>query len=164
MMGGLGASHATMIGGGDGDQLNARAMGGDVMQAGPGAATLSALGSWGANKFYGGPGRNLMLLGTGNDQVLTGTGAATIVGGNLGAPEGSGRGLIAFVNGNHPDVQIQSFGSGQNFISLVGFAAGEVTRALSSATTAGGSENLLLSDGTKIQFLGITGLTSSNFL
>ncbi len=164
MMAGLGASHATMIGGGDGDQLFARNQGGDVMQAGPGAVTMSALGSWGANKFYGGPGRNLMLLGTGNDQVLTGTGAATIVGGNLAAPEGSGRGLIAFVNGNHPDVQIQSFGSGQNFISLVGFAAGEVTRALSSATTAGGSQNLLLSDGTKIQFLGITGLTNSNFL
>ena len=164
MMGGLGFFHTTMIGGGNGDQLFARNLGGDVMQAGPGAVTMSALTSAGNNKFYGGPGVNVMFLGTGNDQVLTGTGAATIVGGNLGAPQGSGRGLIAFVNGNHPDVQIQSFGSAQNFISLVGFTPGEVTRALSAATFVGGSENLLLSDGTKIQFVGITNLTSASFL
>ena len=153
-----GGGKSTLIGGGDGDALYASFSAGDVLQAGPGAETLSAFLSQGNNKIYGGPGAEVILLGHGNDQVLAGTGSETIT------ASGFGQALIAFANGSHSNAQILSFGSGQNFISLVGFASGEATRALSVATFVGGSEQLTLSDGTKILFAGVTNLTSANFL
>ena len=52
----------------------------------------------------------------------------------------------------------------QDYLSLLGFAPGEAARALAAATTVSGSERLILSDGTRIQFLGVSGLTTSNFL
>ncbi len=151
------SGHATMIGGGDGDVLTASLSGNDVFQAMGGAETLSALGTNGTNKFYAGSGADLILLGNGGDQVLAGTGSATVIAGN-------GADLIALVAGNHADVTIENFTLGTDFISLVDFAANEGARALASATTLAGAEQLTLSDGTKILFVGVTGLTASSFL
>lgn len=148
---------ATMIGGGDGDVLTANFFGGDAFQAGAGAETLSAVGAIGANKFYGGPGADLILLGNGGDQVLAGTGSETIRG-------GAGADLFAFVNGNRTNAVLQGFLPGQDYISLVGFASGEAARALSAAIVFSGSEQVTLSDGTKILFSGINALFSTSFL
>ncbi len=160
---GLGG-HATMIGGGAGDVLTGNARGGDVFQAGSGAETMSGAGATGANKFYGGSGAEMLLLGNGGDQVLVGTGSETLVG-------GTGADLYAFTSGNRATVTIQNFAatasSGQglrDYVSFVGFATGEATRALAAATTVAGSEQLTLADGTKILFQGVTGLGSSSFL
>ena len=109
------------------------------------------------NNFYGGIGADLIILGSAGDQVLAGTGSETIIG-------GSGGDLFAFASGNAAQVTVQGFMPGQDYVSYVGFAQGEVARALSSATIIGGSEHLLLSDGTSILFVGITNLTSANFL
>ena len=154
---------ATLIGGGDGDVLTGQSSGGDVFQAGSGAETIFAGGSAAANKLYGGAGADYMVLGGGGDQVLAGTGSETIW-------AGFGADLIAFTNGNSPAVTVQgfsvapSFGQPRDYISLVGFAQAEAARAIAAATITSGSENIVLSDGTKIQFLGVTGLTSLNFL
>ncbi len=157
-----GGDRTTLIGGGDGDFLTGHAAGGDVFQAGAGAETINAAGASASNKFYGGSGADYMILGAGGDQVLAGTGSATIW-------TGVGADLIAFTNGRHPSVTFQTFTvapgiNPRDYIALVGFAPGEAARALATATISNGSENLVLSDGTKIQFLGFSGLTSSNFL
>lgn len=152
-----GSGRATLIGGGDGDILTAGSGGGTVLQAGMGAETLTASGSTGSNKFYGGSGANWMVLGDGGDQVLAGTGSETIIG-------GGGQDLFAFAIGQHPAVVIQNFTKGTDYVSFLGFATGEAGRALASATTVAGSERLTLSDGTQIQFLGVTNLTLANFL
>ena len=160
---GLGG-HATMIGGGAGDVLTGNAKGGDVFQAGSGAETLSGAGASGANKFYGGSGAEVLTLGNGGDQVLVGTGSETLIG-------GTGADLLAFTSGNRATVTIQNFaatassGSGlRDYVSFVGFATGEATRALAGATNVSGSERLTLSDGTTILFQGVTGLSSASFL
>ena len=152
-----GSGHATLIGGGAGDVLTAWTGGGTVLQAGSGAETLTALGSTGRNNFYGGAGPDLIVLGGGGDQVLAGAGAATMVG-------GAGADLFAFMSGNQPNVVIQNFVPGQDYVALLGFGSAEATKALSSAVTVSGSEQVTLSDGTRIQFLGVTGLQTSNFL
>jgi Ca2+-binding RTX toxin-like protein len=154
---------ATLIGGGDGDILAGQSSGGDVFQAGAGNETILAGGAVAANKFYGGSGAETMVLGGGGDQVLAGTGNETIW-------AGFGADLIAFTNGNHPAVTLQAFSAApsavqpRDYISLVGFAQDESGRAIAAATITNGSENIVLSDGTKIQFLGVTGLTSLNFI
>ena len=156
--------HATMIGGADGDVLTGNALGGDVFEAGAGAETLNAAGAVGSNKFYGGSGADLITLGSAGDQVLAGSGTETLIG-------GAGSDLFAFANGSHPSVTIENFSAVLNqtqvprdYVSFIGFSAGEATQALSSATVVAGSEQLTLSDGTKILFLGVTGLTNSSFL
>ncbi len=148
---------ATMIGGGEGDVLTANFFGGDAFQAGLGAETLTAAGAARANQFYGGPGADLIILGNGGDQVLAGTGSETLRG-------GAGADLFAFANGNGTNAVIEGYVAGQDYISLVGFGSGEANRALSAAAFISGSEQLTLSDGTKILFSGITNLSSANFL
>ena len=152
-----GSGHATLIGGGNGDVLTAWSGGGTVLQAGSGAETLTALGSTGRNNFYGGSGADVIVLGAGGDQVLAGTGAETMIG-------GAGADLFAFASGNHPNVMIENFVPGQDYIALLGFGTAEAATALSNAVTLSGSEQLTLSDGTRIQFLGIRVLGTSNFL
>ena len=89
--------------------------------------------------------------------MLAGSGRATMVG-------GAGADLFAFASGNAGSVVIQNFTAGADFVSLLGFTAGEAARALSSATTISGSEQLVLSDGTRILFQNVTGLSGTNFL
>jgi len=152
-----GSGRATIFGGGDGDVLHAGGGAGDVLVAGGGAETLSAVGTNGDQKFYGGSGDDLILLGAGTAQVLAGTGSATIV-------AGSGTDLIAVLNGNRSNVVVQNFTSGHDFVSVLNYGSGEVARALSSATTASGSERLFLSDGTSLLFQNVTGLALKDFL
>lgn len=154
---------AILIGGGDGDVLTAGAIspyglsGQDALVAGPGAETLTGAGTNTAVSFYAGPGADLMVAGNGPSQMLDGTGAATMVG-------GSGLDLFAFAQGHAAAVTIQAFNPSLNYLSLIGFPAGEAAAALAGATASGGNESLLLSDGTHITFQGFTGLSAANFL
>ncbi|MBC7635847.1 MAG: hypothetical protein H7251_09620, partial [Acetobacteraceae bacterium] len=152
-----GSGTSIIFGGGEGDVLTAGSGAGDTIKAGSGAETISAAGTQGVHKLYAGSGPNLIRTGNNNTNVLLSTGAATI-------SAGTGMDLYAFTQGNHPDVLIQNFKSGADFISLVGFASGEATRALGTATNSGGSEHLTLTDGTRITFQNFTGLTSTNFM
>ena len=152
-----GSGTSIIFGGGDGDVLTAGIGAGDTIQGGTGAETISAAGTNGVHKLFAGSGPELIRTGDNNTSVLLSTGAATI---NAGA----GVDLYAFTQGNHPDVLIQNFKSGADYITLVGFASGEAARAMATATTSGGSERLTLSDGTHITFQNFTGLTGANFL
>ncbi len=152
-----GSGQSIILGGGAGDVLTAGTGAGDAIVAGSGAETINAAGSPGANKIYAGTGPDLIKTGTGSTNILTSTGATTII-------SGTAVDLVAFVNGNHPSVTIQNFSLTSDFLTLSGFPAGEAAAALASHTTAGGSETLVLSDGTHITLQGVTALTTANFL
>ena len=152
-----GSGTSIIFGGGEGDVLTAGTGAGDTIKGGTGAETISAAGTHGVHKIYSGSGPNLILTGDNNTSVLLGTGAATIV-------AGAGIDLYAFTSGNHPDVVIQNFKSGSDFVALVGFAAGEASSAIAGSTRTGGSQILTLSDGTHITFQNFTGLALGNFM
>ena len=155
IIGGSGTS--IIFGGGDGDVLIAGTGAGDTIKGGAGAETISAAGTHGVHKFYSGSGPELIRTGDNNTSVLLGTGAATIV-------AGAGIDLYAFTSGNHPDVVIQGFKSGSDFLSLVGFGTGEASTALAHSTTSGGNQILTLTDGTHITFQSFTGAALGNFI
>ena len=155
---------ATLIGGGNGDLLAAGAAGNVAMQAGGGAETMSALGSNARVNFYTGPGDDLVLLGSGQEQLLVGTGNATIFGAANPSQYAGLQDLLAFTNGNHATVEIDRFTPGLQYISLIGFGAGELAHALATATTAAGSEQFTLSDGTRILFSNVSGITARSFV
>ena len=59
---------------------------------------------------------------------------------------------------------MQNFTKGQDFFTLSGFTPTEAATALASSTLIAGSQQLTLSDGTKILFAGVTGLSLTNFI
>lgn len=152
-----GNTPSIILGGGAGDVLTAGNSAGDVIQAASGAATISTAGTNGSHRIYAGSGPDLISTGSGSSSILLSTGAATIM-------PGSGIDLFAFANGNHPNVVIQGFSPLSDFISFIGFPAGEAAAALAGATSGSGSEVLTLSDGTHITLLGFTGLPAANIL
>lgn len=152
-----GAGSSIIVGGGAGDVLTAGSGKGDVIEAGAGAETIAAAASTGAEKLYGGSGPDLIATGHGSADVLLGAGATTLI-------AGGGTDLYAFTSGHANAVTIENFSAGQDYLSLVGFAAGAAGTALASAVTSGGNEQITLPDGTRITFQGFTGLSAGNFL
>ena len=59
---------------------------------------------------------------------------------------------------------VQNFNPTLDSLTLLNFGSNEAATALSSATTISGSEQLSLSEGTKIPFVGVTGLGSGAFV
>ena len=161
--GGAGSGGSTLFGGGSGDLLTARGFASTTLIAGAGNETLTGANSSANNVFYG--------LGS---KV---TGSATLQGGNgadafiIGAPGtvsvngGPGQDLIAIVAGGGGTVNIGGFNAAEK-VTLQGFAAGSVAEATAdlAKATVGASTSLVLSDGTKVNFIGVTNLTSSSFV
>lgn len=92
------------------------------------------------------------------------TGDTFVIGaGNTTADGGPGRDLISTVAGGQGTVTVRSFNGGEK-ISLQGYAAGEANRALSAVAASGTPANLVLSDGTKVNFVGATQLDARSFV
>ena len=108
--------------------------------------------------MYGGGVGDVITAGSvGGDILVGGSGAETLIG-------GAGADLFAALQGKASNLLVRNFTADQDFFTLSGFAANEATTALTSAVTIGGSEQLTLSDGTKILFAEGTGLGSSSFI
>ncbi len=150
-----GPGAALLVGRGDGDVLTAG--GADTVVAGAGAETIDASAATGATYIAAGVGDALIMAGDVPTHVLAGSGAATIIAGH-------GDGAFAFTHGNHASAVITGFNPALDVIGLMGFPAGEAATALAGAVTSGGSESLVLSDGTHIMLAGYTGLTAANFV
>ena len=151
---------------------------------GSGAATVAAFG--GSVTINGGAGTGLFVSATtGNNRITAGTGNTTIYGGGAGdvlaagsvgggilvagsgaetLVGGAGADLFAAIQGKIGTLTVQNFTKGQDFFTLTGFATTEASNALSSSTLIAGSQQLTLSDGTKILFVGVTGLGASSFI
>ena len=188
--GGLGAStilgNATGIAsitGGAGSVI-AIAYGQTSFTGGAGAATIAAFG--GSVTINGGAGSGLFIAATtGNNRITAGTGNTTIYGGGAGdvlaagslgggilvAGNGAetligeaGADLFAVVQGKIGDLVVQNFTKGQDAINLSGFAGNEAAIALAASSIIAGSQQVNLSDGTRILFVGVSGLSASSFI
>ena len=70
--------------------------------------------------------------------------------------------MIAIVAGGAGTVTVQNFNAAEK-VTLQGYGANEVSRALSTANV-GANTTLTLSDNTRVTFVGVTNLTSSSFI
>ena len=161
--GGAGAAGSTLFGGGNGDLLSANGFAITTLAAGAGNETLTGANSSANNVFYG-----LGPKVTGSVTLQGGNGADTFI---IGAPGtvsvngGPGQDLISIVAGGGGTVNIGSFNAAEK-VTLQGFAAGSIAEATAdlAKATVGASTSLVLSDGTKVNFIGVTNLTSSSFI
>ena len=146
---------STLIGMGNNDTLAAFGGTGNVLLAGSGNETLYAGASATGSAFLGGSGTDAMVSGAAGSTFYAGTGTALVVAsGNGNAFDftmGKAGGMMVIAGFNSSDV-----------INLSGYAANQMTSALSSAQVAGGSTTITLSDKTKIELVGFTGLSAHN--
>ena len=180
----LGNAQGTASITGGAGSLVAIAYGQTSFTGGAGAATIAAFG--GSVTINGGAGTGLFIgATTGNNRITAGTGNTTIYGGGAGDVlaagsvgggilvagsgaetliGGAGADLFAAIQGKAGTLTIQNFTKGQDFFTLTGFTTTEAATALASSTLIAGSQQLTLSDGTKILFAGVTGLTVISFI
>ena len=156
--------NSTIFGGGSGDVLTAVGSGNNLLAAGSGNETLTGATSTGNNIFFGGTGSTSIQGGPGNDVIVVGQGSSTVDGGAgadlIGVVSGRAGGTV-LVNGFRPGVDGDRF-------TLQGYSASTLASALSGiqAVTVNGlaSQQISLTDGTKITFAGVTNLSANNFI
>jgi Ca2+-binding RTX toxin-like protein len=125
-----------------------------ILAAGAGNETLNAGGAKNGVELAAGVGTVTMIGTSGNDVFFGGSGVATMVG-------NGGTDMFQFASASEPGGQhggtniITDFTSSDSF-NTVGYGAGAAQSALTAATVAGGNTTVKLSDGTTIEFLGIT--------
>jgi len=159
-----GSGGATLVGATGQDFNYSSTLAGASMFAGTGNETLNASLSTISDALSGGTtpsDADLLVAGSGNDTLIAGSGSDTMVG-------GSGADLFAFVksviNGAGND-SITGFTT-KDQAALYGYNSPSDTNAaaaaVNSATVAGGNTTISLADGTHIEFVGFTGLTTNN--
>ena len=127
-----------------------------VVVAGSGNATLDGAAGHGAQVFYAGPGSDLLRGGSGRDILFLGTGSATLAGG-----DGSATIFVAVDGAAGGTDVITGFRPGTDQLMLLGYGPQEATAAAAGAPVVGGSTQVSLSDGTRLDFIGVTGLHAS---
>ncbi|MBV9736308.1 MAG: hypothetical protein JO209_10410, partial [Acidisphaera sp.] len=154
---GSGTTGANFFFGGSGAEEIVAGNGNDSVIAGSGAATIFS-GTGGSDAIYAGSGTDMIVGAGANATVVAGTGNAAMY-------AGSGTDLFAFISGAAGGSDsISGFNTATDHITLQGYGSGAVAAALGSATVAGGSTTLMLSDNTHITLVGVTNLTSSSFV
>ncbi len=141
-------SRADSIVGGAG-ALGVTGRGGNMLVVAATSTSTIATGN-GASLILANSGATSVTGGSGSLQMLLGAGAATVT-------EGSGAALFDVVMGaaGGTDV-INGFKTSTDRIQLFGYAPGDV-----QITSSNGSSLVSLTDGTKIQIVGVTGLGGS---
>jgi hypothetical protein len=180
-----GDATSTLVGGGSGDLIFAEGAGDDVLAATGDNTTLDGGSSTGSNLYFGGAGRNVIAAGLGDDTISGGAGSSTIFagagqdlvfgaagGGDIAAGTGNatlagagGAELYAFFDGRAGgDVVIYNYRPGVDHLTLNGYTEQSISTSLQSETVQAGSTHLLLSDGTRITFVGVSDFTASNLV
>jgi Ca2+-binding RTX toxin-like protein len=151
-----GTGPATLFCGGNGDTLFGAGSHPQALHAGSGNETL--IGGAGADSFYGGSGTSRIIGGSGNDTFVAGTGTASMT-------AGSGSNEFVFNKGHAGGSDsIQGFTHGSDLVDLQAYAKDAVKDALKSQVVSGGSDTITLSDNTSITFVGVSNLTTSDFI
>lgn len=148
---------ASQIYAADGNSVFLQGSANDVVAASSGNVTLVGAGS---------AGNNLYVLGSGNDMLSEGSGSSTVFmgSGNASITSGSGFDFYEVVHGQAGGTDaISGFKVGTDLVQLTGYGAGEVQNDLAHAVVGGGSTLLTLSDGTRLDFVGVTNLTAHSF-
>lgn len=152
-----GSAGSNVFFGGSGADEIAAGNGNDTVIAGSGATTMFS-GTAGNDAIFAGSGSDVIVGGGANVTVQAGTGNAAMF-------AGSGTDLFAFANGSAGgNDTITGFDTATDHLTLQGYGSDAVATALGSATVAGGSTTLLLSDNTHVTLTGVTDLTSSSFV
>ncbi len=148
---------ASQVYAGDGNTVLLQGSANDTVAASSGNVTLVGAGSSGNNLFVLGSGSDQLSEGAGNDITFLGSGNASITG-------GTGADLYEVVHGLAGGVDmISNFKVGTDLVQLNGYGPNEVQNDLAHATMGGGSTMLTLSDGTRLDFVGVTNLTAHSF-
>ena len=152
----------TLFGGENGDLLIARGTSSTALVAGIGNETLTGTGAFGNHIFYGNS--------VGADSIVGGSGKDIIfIGNNSTIDGGYNTALIVFSAGrNGGTVQVNGFRPGQgNNAKLQGYRPGEIAAYLANSKTVTvnglATTQITLSNGTNIQFVGVTDLKTTNF-
>ena len=132
----LGGGNATVIGGSGEDTIFAGADGGSMTYF-EGSGTDVVIGSAYSTTF---------VVGTGNETLIGSGGTDTYVVRN------------GYAGGS---VTIDDFKPGTDSLTLFGYAPGELASDLGRETVAGGSTTLLLSDSTRLTFVGVSDLSTA---
>lgn len=128
---------------------------GAIMASYGGNETLTAALSSSNNTLAGGSGTDSLVGGSGNDILWAGTGAETMTG-------GAGANFFQFVNGSAGGTDVVTDLTSSDVVNLVGYGANAAAAAIASATVSGGSSTIQLSDATKITFLNVASLSTTN--
>jgi hypothetical protein len=144
--------NTTLVGGSSSSLMFGQA--GNVMVGGSGSDTMIAGG--GSEQFFTGSGSLDAWLGNGTTTAVlqSGTGSLNCQGGSTTFIAINGQG-----GGNYT---INSFVEGSDQVVASGFTAGQVSAAISSQMSGGGNSTLALGDGTRITFVGLSNVTSSD--
>ncbi len=153
---------ATLFGAVAGDTLYATGSGQTTFFAGAGNETLDGSTSTGFNEFHASPsGATLIGFGLGVNQVYLGANSFVYVRGHdnlLVVEQGFTSGVV----------QVSDFDTRNDKFTLSGFASGKFNAVISSAQVVniGGvpTTQLAIDNGTVIQLLGVTSITSSIFI
>ena len=123
----------------------------------PGGQNRISQGTGQATMYGGGDGDIIAAGSVGGGILVAGRGTETLIG-------GTGADLFAVLHGNASNAVVRNFIPGQDFMNFAGFSTTEATNALAASVLIAGSRQLTLSDGTRILFVGVTGLTTASFL
>ena len=153
-----GAGLVVFFGAANGDVLIAAGNANDTLTAGAGNEILFGGSSTGSITLVGGSGIDAMTAGLGHTTFVAGSGNDTMTMGGIAD-------LIMFRNGRAGGVDtIDGFRTGTDALHLIGYASGAAGAALAAQTTDGSGGSLLqLSDGTRIDLVGIAHATAGVF-
>jgi hypothetical protein len=157
-----GGTGTTTMFGADGTNLvfsNAPGAGSAAFIAGTGNETLNGANAAGGFAFFGDADttatiNDSVVGGSGTDYFSTGAGNESLFG-------GSGTGLfeINTIMGSNAVITISDFG-GADSVNFGGMSVSDETSMLGTASsTSGGNLTVSLSDGTKVEFVGVTSLS-----
>lgn len=125
---------------------------GNIFIAGTGSATLNAAGASGDNMYYSGgssSSADSITAGSGNDTLVLGMGSNTLTG-------GAGANEFAVINGSAGGNELIVGWNSTDTLALTGYGALGNNGLPTGASESGNM--LMLSDGTKITFAGLTNL------
>jgi len=155
-----GGSAGTTLFGSTGSDINYTGSTGSLtFIAGLGNETLNASGSSSNNVFWGGTdstANNSLIGGSGNDVFVAGPGADTFTGGGGNNQYDFFASVLSIAGSAKTDV-ITDFLTGSNEVALIGSVPGSLTTT--SSASASGTTTVTLSDGTKIEFVGVGSAT-----
>ncbi len=138
---------------GTGSTLIAVGSGQSTVVGGPGSDTIFAGKGSGGLTFFGSRGSDLVVGNTGSDAFVVGTGNETLVG-------SGGRNTLVVQNGAAGgNVTVLDFNAATDQLDLFGYTAGEVSGALAQETVSGGNLGLMLADGTRLTFVGVSDIS-----
>jgi Ca2+-binding RTX toxin-like protein len=150
-------SSITTIFGGSGSNITFQNVStpGAIMAAYAGNETLNAAASTSNNTLAGGSGADSLVSGSGADVFWAGTGSDTMTG-------GAGADAFNFVRSFAGGTDVITDFTSSDTVNLIGYGAAAAATAIANATVSGGSSTIQLADSTKITFVNVSSLSTTN--